>query len=286
MCLIVVKSRKLQFPPVDTLATAWKNNPDGFGLAWSDGRRVHIRKGAMTLEQALELIATVPEPQQHDVVMHFRLATAGRIDAGNTHPFPISSSVTRLRQLNLDCNMALAHNGHILSAIDYNTWDYYGEYESMVAVPSFKARKLTDTQEFIQTHLAGLPPKILTNEKVLALIREATYSKFALLTPIKTYLIGEFREDKGILYSNSGYKELQKYATCHQFQDDKLSSYPPESYDGAMLKEGVQKKDIWQCEYCGDYTDEQKYAWYGLTICSFCRRSIGGNYQEEVDIDV
>lgn len=45
------------------------------------------------------------------LLLHFRIATSGLIDAGNTHPFPISSNPKELRRTFLFSDYALVHNG-------------------------------------------------------------------------------------------------------------------------------------------------------------------------------
>ena len=73
-------------PTKTLLSRAWAGNDDGFGLAYGDGRRVHIHKGAMTMAQMFELVDSLGDLTKNPVIMHCRLATAGKIDAGNCHP--------------------------------------------------------------------------------------------------------------------------------------------------------------------------------------------------------
>ena len=50
MCLIVVKPEGVNLPDTPTIAKMYAANGDGFGLSYSIGDKVHIEKGAMTIE--------------------------------------------------------------------------------------------------------------------------------------------------------------------------------------------------------------------------------------------
>ena len=138
MCLIAIKRQGIGLPDKTKLENGYKNNPDGVGIAIlrNNKNQIYIKKDFKDFEVFYKWaknnigIADL-------AVIHFRLATSGKVDIGNRHPFPITQNKILLRKSSLFCNFAVAHNG-ILS-------DY-----------SIKDKKFSDTQKFILDILAGL----------------------------------------------------------------------------------------------------------------------------------
>jgi len=196
MCLIVVKPKGTPIPQNKLFKCWFRDHPDGFGLAFVEGRKVHILKGAMSirgmkrmLHQARECLREAPLIDV-DMIFHFRLATTGVIAPENCHPFPLTQDETLLASLDVKTDVALVHNGIIPGLM----------YAPVIS-------KETDTQVFVKEHLVGMG-EALFNPKVLALIRDYTKSKFVLLTPKGITYIGEFINDQGCWYSNGGYKPM------------------------------------------------------------------------------
>ncbi len=75
-------------------------NKDGTGVAYSDGGRLVIRKWPLSLEEVVKgghpLFAHMPSKSW--TIFHVRLATHGKVERRNTHPF-------------VHDNMAFCHNG-------------------------------------------------------------------------------------------------------------------------------------------------------------------------------
>jgi len=125
------------------------------------------------------------------VVLHFRIMTHGGVNPECTHPFPITDNVGALKKLKASVDIGVAHNGIIHSVTP--------------------RKDLSDTMEYIATQLAPLKralPKFYENKHARLLIQNAIESKMAFLTEGgKIYTLGDFVTDKGILYSNTSYKE-------------------------------------------------------------------------------
>ena len=268
MCLIIAKYSGLDLPIESRLRTAWMNNSDGFGLAyWEEGMPlVQINKGAMTLRDMLDLVDQVPNAKNKKVIMHFRMATDGRIDAGNCHPFPVSSSIGQLRRTETRTNCAVAHNGII---DDFSTgW-------TKVVDPTTKKvswkkpevpPKLSDTQLFIKEHMVGLG-KALFNRSVLSMITAYTDSKFALLGRGKLVLLGKFIQDQGIYYSNDGYKFRYQI-------DTRYYTWPTDDYgDTAFYRVGGRG---WEpCDLCSShFRDEMLILHEDLMLCPECLNAV------------
>ena len=116
MCVAIYKPAGVKTPDLDTLKLCWDANPDGAGIAFPSNQRpnmLEIRKGYMTWESFAEAYdkLALDKMEAYPLLLHFRIATAGNVDAGNTHPFPISKYQNTLRLEALFAKYALIHNG-------------------------------------------------------------------------------------------------------------------------------------------------------------------------------
>jgi len=97
MCIIAIKPKKVKISNIN-LKNCWDNNPDGAGFMYSENNELIIEKGLMTFEDFSESYNKI-NPENKDVVIHFRYGTHGKVCKELTHPFSINS------------NLALVHNG-------------------------------------------------------------------------------------------------------------------------------------------------------------------------------
>lgn len=194
MCIIAAKPSGVAMPTRDTIRNMWNVNSDGAGIMYVENNKVRIEKGFMKyksfakkldeLERRLDLTAT-------PLVMHFRITTHGGTKPENTHPFPITDSIGALKKLKSYADVGVAHNGIITSVSP--------------------REGISDTMEYIATQLAPLKralPRFYANKDAMLLVKNAIESKMAFLTKEgKIYTIGDFIEDKGVLYSNGSYQK-------------------------------------------------------------------------------
>lgn len=206
MCLIVAKPKGIPLPKRKQMEQWFNTHPDGFGLAFLHDNKVRILKGAMKFKQVRKLLKKMSHclgktnPNDVDIIFHFRQATSGTIQPKNCHPFPITSKKEELESLDVLTDCALAHNGIIL---DYSL--------ASKQIKLLGQSEKTDTQEFIEGYLVGLGDS-LWNPFVQKLIQGYTESRFALLSSRGITYIGDFLEEEGYKYSNGGYKlEKQGY---------------------------------------------------------------------------
>lgn len=195
MCIIAAKPAGIPMPNRDTIRTMWDGNSDGAGLMYIENGRVHIEKGFMKYKKfakALDRLERKLDLTQTPVVMHFRITTHGGTKPENTHPFPITDSISALKKLDSHTDIGVAHNGiiHIVPRAG-----------------------ISDTMEYIASQLAPLKralPRFYENKNAMQLVKNAIESKMAFLTKEgKIYTVGDFIEDGGILYSNNSYKALR-----------------------------------------------------------------------------
>ena len=278
MCLIIVKPSGVAMPSDKYIVNAYNNNSDGFGIAWRQQgmSRVVIQKGIMTIAGVFSLLDSIKDPLNKTIMMHFRLATEGKICPENCHPFPISNKVSQLQALEVESRYAIAHNGIIL-AFNSKRWGatvYGGTWN----------KDLSDTQEFILDYLAGMG-KALFNPKVLELIHEYTESKFAILSPDAIKLIGDFEEENGLYYSNTSYKWQYGYYKVSTFDKNKDNTgdvvYGKNGeviakYDSKQVPKPNGKREGalgWRwCEICSEDSDEVAYCpQEDMFLCPGCK---------------
>lgn len=237
MCIIAVKPSGVDMPSEEIIDTMWSHNYDGAGYMWADNNKVHINKGFMnlaSLKESLRRFSKTHDVKTTPVVLHFRIKTDGKINAEQTHPFPITSNPDMLTATTCDTKLAVAHNGIIRNK---------------------PKNGMSDTMEYIVDALAkfrAIDKQFYKIDAYKDLIRNYTsWSRFAFLDNtghIET--IGDFIEDNGILYSNSGYKK-RTYTTYSAWDDD-TDDYYNRAYFSDYLASIVSRKFI-------DISDNKKY---------------------------
>lgn len=113
MCVIAVYPKGIPFDNAE-LKLCFKNNPDGAGVMWQEGDKVHIHKGFMKQKALFNFLKTLPTDV--DRVIHFRIATSGRVSVACCHPFPIVDDYKTMMKTELVVPVAYAHNGVL---VDY-----------------------------------------------------------------------------------------------------------------------------------------------------------------------
>lgn len=196
MCIIIVKKAGVELPDVETLKSAWKNNPDGGGYMLPDrkGKCVLIRKGFMTFKAFMKSLNTIKNIKDEQLIIHFRITTHGGTLASNTHPFPLTNNLNQIKALRTSTDIGIAHNGVI--GIDND-------------------KGISDTMQFIKDELSlfnTIIPTWYKDVKALEYIGNRIQSKLAIMDS-SGYIatIGKFYEEEGVLYSNYSYVPYTPY---------------------------------------------------------------------------
>ena len=108
-----------------------------------------------------------------------------------THPFPLSNRLGRMKKLDTNCRIGVAHNGIIRLTSDPNNHQY------------------SDTALFITQYLSVLIKRRedLRNRRILDTIWQLAQSKFAIMDGggyVAT--VGQFLNRDGLLFSNASYQ--------------------------------------------------------------------------------
>ena len=183
MCIICVSPAKTRQPSVKTIRTMFEENPHGAGYMYARNGMVHISKGYMNIDDFLNALRDEHFTAKDPVVYHFRISTQAGVNPQMTHPFPLSNQ--------------RAHNGIIRLTTDPSNKEY------------------SDTAIFITDYLSAIirRPDDLKDPQVLQLIHRLAGSKFAIMDG-SGYIatVGNFINDKGLLYSNGSYRGSQEWA--------------------------------------------------------------------------
>lgn len=248
MCIIVAKPAGIDIPSKEIFENCALTNRDGIGFSFNKtGENPIICKGFANVKKLFNMIDTFNIGKEHNLMVHFRLATHGKSDQGNCHPFPLSQSFDDLRLLHCTCNIAISHNG------------IFG------GMPS--SEKYSDTQKFISNIIAS--PEIVDNldsMTVKELIKGycGHSSKLAFLKPSGFSLVGDFELDEGVHYSNRQYKSWNNHYNHNHHNHHRGEKYCTEHEKWDKCAEQRRKegktwcyihKEYDFCTWCSDHKE-------------------------------
>jgi predicted glutamine amidotransferase len=202
------------------------SNIHGAGIAWTEHGKLYVEKGFMdwpTFKEFWEARDWSDVP----AIVHFRIATHGKIDEDNTHPFWVFPG-----------KLAFAHNG-IMS--------FTKEFET-----------ISDTQVFNRYILKQLPRNFLSNSGIRVMMEDyiGTYNKLVFLDnegslDIFNESCGEWLED-GCWFSNTHWQPTALANSKWSKKDSMF--YNPDD---------LGKEDEWEDKYGDDYwTDAEEFTGY------------------------
>lgn len=179
MCVILVCPPDVR-PPKSVLYACHDANPHGAGLAWRENGKVRWLKNVGPGKLMLKLKEL---PREEEIVIHFRWASVGGVDARLCHPFPVTPKAPI--SLSGTAESVLFHNG---------TW---GGYE--------------DALGRLQQTGVELPRAPMSDSRAAALLVSATQpdalkrlpGKWAYMSASETKLYGEWQTWGGMRVSNT-----------------------------------------------------------------------------------
>ena len=242
MCIIVFKPKNVQKPSDKILEKCFGNNPDGAGVAIQRNEKIYINK-FMEVETYINFVRNNVK-QSDNVIYHFRIATHGKVNLENTHPFVITEDYNEMNET--DCittKNVLAHNGVI------TTLTTVGKDESDSKIlANLLADKDINNNLFLSEGIRKLIEVIIETDKLVILNKEG-----------KFILLGHFEKENGIYYSNKTYKYNKFY---DYYWEDYITYASPYSGDIHVKKEAYQKID--------NVIDEDKIPVTGVA-CAYCK---------------
>jgi predicted glutamine amidotransferase len=200
MCIIAItKDRMLT---QEEFENCWNHNPDGFGMAWhslyKNGKQaINYVKGKMEHDEAWKLYQGIKNTQ---MILHFRIKTAGDVCSELTHPFLISPTSPNCLEYRGDIPI-LFHNGSQYSWQD-DCLDYVLKSEKRVT------GNMSDSR-WIAMDIGSRTDK---HEIIIEMLQQKQ-GKFVLMETKKITYIGDFTEEDGVFFSNTTYKTARSYKT-------------------------------------------------------------------------
>lgn len=236
MCILIAKPKNVQMPSEEIMQNCWESNPDGAGIAWSDGRKIFLRKGFMKWKDFIKEYRTL-NLNDYNTIIHFRIATHGTVKPSNTHPFNVNDRIIG------------AHNG-ILPITAEGDW--------------------TDSETFFKR----IASPILENYKLDSLVFEQAVnsvigsSKLAFLTDRdQLHTFGKFLLHEGVMYSNESYAGYGRYGkksksrgvSCYNYNDYESSYYDDFPYvsdkDDSSYKDLVYNIYVYMEDFLIEFGD-------------------------------
>lgn len=92
MCIIIVANANKRISN-RIIKQAYKNNPDGFGIAASVNGKLEVIKGLYKPSKIIKIYNQLRAEASGDIVLHFRLATHGNVTDSLCHPFKVNNDL-------------------------------------------------------------------------------------------------------------------------------------------------------------------------------------------------
>lgn len=238
----------------------WDANPDGAGLCYFDGARVQIFKELKSYKVLFAEYQNVRKQYPTiDIAIHFRIATHGRVNLTNCHPFRINKRA------------AFIHNGMI------NNLERSADF--------------SDTYLFNESILKQLPANFTNNGALLELIGGYIgASKLVIINGAASVIVNEELGywDGGNWYSNKSYQDrpapkVTTY-TKHAHKPAAAYEWKQAGYNlwsgGEYYEDDFTVKDTRaaaSCECCREETETAAYNYeYNLFMCGKCAKDCEG----------
>ena len=181
MCVVIVKPTGSTVD-VDDLRQCWYSNPQGAGIAWAEKGKLYIEKGIMEWGVFKEFWEA-RDWTDVSAIIHFRIATHGKVDEDNTHPFWVFPG-----------QLAFAHNGMM-------------DFEK-------ESQTISDTQVFNRYILKQLPRNFLSNSGIRVMMEDFIGSGNKLAFIDKDGEISIVNEESGMWESNGCWFSNEHWKPC------------------------------------------------------------------------
>ena len=168
MCVVIIKKAGVNVPSDEIMKKCFEHNPDGCGFMYWGQKGVVVNKGFMNFNKFKKFHKKVNLKKDNVAIYHFRLASTGRVTAGNTHPFPVTKNIKTMRKLAGVYDLAVAHNG------TFRNTPKHGVTDTMQFIRELLANRLvketlheTGTQNAIEEYIRGSRVAVLTKQGLI-----------------------------------------------------------------------------------------------------------------------
>lgn len=199
MCIAIYSPKGNDIPCEEYLRNCFDNNSDGAGFAFNHNGHVEIVKGFMNwndFHQTFSDYASKFDFKSKGVLLHFRIATHGKVNASNCHPFPVTDKDKQLKKSKSCCDFACVHNG-------------------IISLTADKEKSCSDTYIFVRDYLSKISSNKgwFKNKANIKLIENLINSKMAILNGNGDIIAtdGFKKSSDGNFYSNESYSYSYRY---------------------------------------------------------------------------
>ena len=198
MCIAIIKPKNVDLPSEYILRICFNNNPDGAGFAFNRNGKNYIHKGFFTFDGFIKALKRCDIKKEESALIHFRVATHGKINIDNCHPFPLTDKFYKMTNPYIvTSNDVMIHNGKLNIKITSSMYS-----DSMHIAKSLYELDRNTYKEFI-------------NFIIRPTEKNKRGNRIGILTNVGvTEQYGEgWIKEHGIWYSNDSYKINSTYKT-------------------------------------------------------------------------
>lgn len=290
MCIAVIKPKNVDFPTKEQLKNCFDNNRNGAGFMYSDGENLIIKKGFMSFKSFMEAFEKENLSKDKLVFFHFRIATRGLVDSGNTHPFPIVNNVDLLRNtFNKFKGYGLMHNGVFqFPSANYEAYDKKSIISDTMLLSIKVSEELTSFHKRIFDLSSAIAYHIATNDKDIKKLidNEIGYNKVAIMNEKEElFKYGNWIENNGVFYSNGDYHTTSYYHGGwvnynNDYSTDNLcdcckafvsSNKIFEATFGMVCEDCITSMKLRKCSKCEIYVTNDEPLSLKDGLCEYCK---------------
>ena len=188
MCVIIASPTGARQPDVAELRAAWLHNPHGAGYMVARNRRVEIHKGFMSWPDFLRSVQEECFCTDDAVVYHFRIATQGGVNPWMCHPFPLSSKLEAMRELDIAAPVGIAHNGIIPVTTNSDVSDYS---DTALFVTNILSRLIRSSKDITNIYVKSSIEALIGHSRLAIMEGDGAITR-----------IGTWYNSDGLWYSN------------------------------------------------------------------------------------
>ena len=222
MCIIASIPKGVGTISESTLETMANNNSHGFGISWIDDNNIINTFKSMENKKFIEKALDIQNKfsKKSDILIHCRIATSGKTNLANCHPFEVNK------------NTVFAHNG-VLDCVE-------------------PTKNMSDTRVFNNTLLKNLKDNFLSNKGITEFLGEIIGTdKLVFLTnnpayDQNTFIINPNQGETvdGIWFSNTSYKS-RSFVNSYTYNGVNYEYHDPYyGYDNASCSITNQVQDM------------------------------------------
>lgn len=197
MCVAIYKPHGIEIPSDKILKKCWDANSDGGGFAVlvQESKKKYlwqVQKGYMTWTEWKTAFYEQEFEDSDTLFMHFRIKSAGAVEPGQTHPFPVCDDYAKMKELQFTAENIVMHNGTC----------------------GLGTTGASDTMKFIKENFDPLLP-YLGDKKVDDLLTRLvcdTRDRWCFGNGDTVWYYGKWETVDGVYYSNLGWRATAVYS--------------------------------------------------------------------------